>query len=686
MYHSRKTLLKLAREGQLTHPAKLESFNLQAWIQAYEYVKDGSEMERGFLNGVAWLNENFQRVRSTRNQFTFERSEPLTANELIQAHLAAANYFFYLVSAEQMEAITQTPEASMEQHMSLKSSMTHGGIKFSPNGLNMHRLDSLCYSLRELLKGRSDIDQLFPAARPHQLKKMIFLENETKMAQYSYNLSRIWQDLLYGETSFFPHEAGMVLISTTRSPHLIKTISEYRREHHNGFNGLEIIRDIRNHYSICETLLARSQYLKYDHNTQPVLTTSWHSLEDEIKGAARHQYFAPLYMIDKHLRPILNSSLPNSKDLIIRNILNVWFHLSVLASQIKTVGISNPTPDSWSSLKALAPKFKLDILISRLSSCTNLDKNSVASIVKMLTYEKTGTSQDDLWSQPLILLGEYCSFPVSALLTASIGRNIDTWLKKVDPKSKRRGKLFEQDLLDTLKECADTNPILGKHLNWTPAIRSKYEPKKVEEIDLTFSFGKIIVIAELRSRRTPITPLDYHNELSDKNGLNLKTEQAIRKAQRVRDNIKPFCDAHYPALSNRTDLLVIPLVIVNGQFHAGYPYNNVAVLDPHLLTHFLKDAEARFYGSIEEENSHMYSLPIYDCIDTAEQAFPEYIKNPTLIQLYNILAKETTTKYDVFGDGFPPVFSVTYDLSDVSPEVYLKSLERISNGRLRKNF
>lgn len=680
-----KTLLKLARERQLPHPAMLAEFKLSSWLQAYEWTRGQGSEERGFLNAAAWLNNHFQSVQNTREQFTFRRDSPLSANELIRAHLGAANHAFYRMSEEQMELIAGQPDATMEEHLSLKSSLTYGDAKVSPDVLNMYRLDSLCGPLWELFKHRDDLNQIFPEDRPHQLDKLTFLQNETSMAQLFHNFSRIWQDLLYGEARFFPHPQGVVLNSTTSDLHLLKAVSEYRRGHHNSTNAMHIVRDLRNQRLIAEALLSPGQYLHYQSNGSNLSCVHWQGLSEKAQTSALYHRASPHYMIDQHLHPILDSASNDAKDQAMRNVLSVWFHLAVLAAQISEAAASKPAAEEWDELLAFAPRFRLDDLVDHLGLCTNLIADDVRTVIEILSYEANSV-QDDLWSQPLLVLHEHVCFSVSALLTASIGRNFDTWLKRIDPKSKRRGRLFERDILNVLQECRSNNPILAEHLNWTAAMKFRYEPKKFEEIDLTFAFGNLIVIAELRSRRTPITALDYHNEISDANGIETKAIQASRKADRVRENLQEFCTAHYPLLSGRDDLTVLPLVIINGQFHAGYPHNGVPVLDPHLLKHFLKDAQGRFYGSIEESSGHMYSIPLYDCFDEAARIFPEYAVCPTLISLYNALVMQTSTKYKVPGKDFPPVFTTSFDIPKVTSVRYIQILEEIAKGNLRKNF
>ncbi|QIH09011.1 MULTISPECIES: hypothetical protein [unclassified Pseudomonas] len=685
MNQPQKTLLKLAREGQLPHPAKLTEFKLSSWLDAYEFTRGQGNEERGFLNAAAWLNDHFQRVEKTRQQFTFRRDNPLSTNELIQAHLGAANHAFYRVCEEQLELMAGQPEATMEQHLALKSSLNYGNAEADPSALNTYRLDSLCGAFWELFKRRDDLDKIFPEDRPHKLDKLTFLVNETSMVQRFHNFSRIWQDLLYGEAQFFPHPQGAVLASTAPDPHLLKAVSEYRRKHHRATEVMLIVRDLKNWRLIAEAVMDSGQYLHYQGSGNSLSCVPWEGLSEEVQMSAFYHRVAPHYMIDQHLHPILDSGSSDARNQTMRNVLNVWSHLAVLAAQIKEATVSGAAPEQWDELLAFAPKLRRDDLVDHLVRCTNMIVDDVKIVIEMLSYDASSI-QDDLWSQPLLVLDEYICFAISALLTASIERNFDIWLKRIDPKSDHRGKLFERDILNVLQECRSNNPILAEHLCWTAPMKFRYEHKKYEEIDLTFAIGNLIVIAELRSRRTPITALDYHNELSDLNGIETKTNQARRKAERVRENLQAFCDKYYPLLSGRNDLAVLPLVIINGQFHAGYPRNGVPVLDTHLLKHFLKDAQGRFYGSIEGDADHMYSIPLYDCLDEAAQIFPDYARCPTLISVYNALITQVFTKYEIQEKDFPPIFTTTFEIPKVAPERYVQVLEEIAEGKLRKNF
>ena len=94
----------------------------------------------------------------------------------------------------------------------------------------------------------------------------------------------------------------------------------------------------------------------------------------------------------------------------------------------------------------------------------------------------------------------------------------------------------------------------------------------------------------------------------------------------------------------------------------------------------------QFAVQINAFSHHMYSIPLYDCLEEAVQVFPEYAGCPMLISLYNALVTQTSTGHELPGQDMPPVFMTNLEVPEVTPERYMQVLEKIGKGRLRKNF
>jgi len=677
-----RQLLKLARNKQLAHPAMLDEFDINDWIVKYQALYPGHSIERGFLEGARWLNTQFKRVKSSRLHYSFITDEPLTYDALISAHIGSANHFFCAMAAEALQAVEANPTASLEEHLSFRFSLTNGESGLPPDHLNMLRLDSLCGPIWDLYQNRHDLRVLFPDNCPHMLSAINFFAYESDLVQLTHSFKKIWQELLYGGMELFADSKGVLLSSASEHLDLVKVIYEYRRDRHNGTNGLRISNDLHQGRLTHVARLGWQRYIQCV-GTDVLSIGNWSELSDSVQTAALYAYLSPYYMIDEYLHPLFDASPdPAVKSTECQNLLHIWLHLAVIAAQLKERYGQMPAPRQWEDLLKLCPRFSRNTLVERLAESTGLAVEQVNAAIDLLLYEAKSL-QHDLWSRPLVKVDEHVLIPISAPLTASISRNFDIWLSIIDPKGKQRGRLFERYLLAVLEDCRKTNPIMAG-LTWLGAVQFRGPSKVVEEIDLVFSFGSLLVVCELRSRRAPITPLDYHNDFSDNNGIIHKARQARRKAQHIQQGLGAFCSQYFPHLSDASEVTVLPLVIVSGPYHAGFAYDDVPILDPHLLRHFLKDGEVRFGGRADSDTAHDYGYALYSDVESAQREFAGYAANPALIRVYRTMAQPRLHRYPLRGEQAQPVRSLFYELSGFSFEEQLAVAQSVSGGKLRK--
>nr|WP_314425583.1 hypothetical protein [uncultured Erwinia sp.] len=671
-------LVKLARERKLPHPHRPEEFSERAWTEVLRQYGDPQGV--GFASGAVWLNGHFRRIERSRQQFTCGEETPLNYIELARAHLAAANAAFYQVINEQIENDRQREPVSLEQMLARRSAQTAGGEEAAVNSVNMQRLDSLCLVLWELFKYRDRLSTLFPAVRPRLMSRMDLLYNESKMSQYYHSFSLLWQEMLYGHAAFAADRDRVLLQYIGHFPHAVKAVSEYRRDHHHGTTALEAGSMLRQ-----RMIMVEGPQLCYQGPDRPLTLCGWQALSEDVQLQAAYQWISPQGHLDHHLRPLIDENSEVEADRRLQRVLRIWFHLSVLAKQISeehTHG-RRPLPDDWQQMLALAPAFDRQQLVRLLTGCTGYSVQQVEQALKILTW-RGKTLQEDLWVQPLVELEGDVAFPVSAFLTASFSRNFDCWLQKIDSRHERRGRLFEQDLLRVMAECRQANPLMREHLHFSP-VGKFYAGEDYEEIDLAFTFGNLVVVAEARSRKTPITPLDYHNDMFDDNGLLHKTTQAKRKADYVRKHLADFCAIFFPHLEGRDDLQVLPLTLINGQYHAGYALNEVAVLDTALLLHFLKDGELRFNFDAER-GRHQYALPLYGTLEEAQAIFADYIRSPLLIRIYEALIVRDTQASRPMGEGFEEIITQTCRVDSTDWQTFMAAVERVAPGRVVQYF
>ncbi|MDI3366295.1 hypothetical protein [Pantoea sp. V108_6] len=671
-------IVKAARERKIPHPAQLEQFHQKHWLEYMTQIGPLDAESTSIISGATWLNNHFHILANTRKQICFKDNFPASFEEIVRAHIASANYGFWQVSDEQKKNHEVTGGLALEQMVLSKTSMVGKSDPVGANQVNMNRLDSLRGPLFELFNYKDRMHQLYPNDRPMKLSKMKLLLTEMRMSQHFHNFSWLWQELLYGRTTFSFEKGKVFFVQLSQDYHLLKAISEFRRDHFIHTSLVESYRALR----FFPYRAKWNAYLFFQPGSKLKVVT-WQTLSESQKSVARHQQLSAIAQLDDHLKILLLQKYKQGMEYKLQVILSVWAQMSVLSLQITELLYNGDEIEDWEELLRLSPTFERTDLIKSLCYCCDYNEQEISSALDLLTW-RGKSPQEDLWAQPFVCIDQSYVFPVSAFLTSSLSRNIDCWMGKIDKKNKCRGFLFEQELIKMLQNTIKENDVMKKNLHYTAAIQPIYNGIK-EEIDLTFSFGNLLVIVEARSRKTPITPLDYDNDIFDENGLFHKTNQALRKVKFVKNNLKVFCNDYYPHFSELEEIKVIPLVIINGQFHAGFPLNGVPIIDPSLLKHFINDREIRFMAQAPYDR-HQYGVVLWENIEEAQARFIDYLMCPTLIKSYKSICQKSEQRSHNLGSDFDEVITLSYEMECGSPEYYIENLKRLFQKDLKKYF
>lgn len=682
-------MLVRARKKLLVHPTQRVPFDYDQWQADYKNYSDGSIADRSLCDGAAWLASHFSKVYATRDYYKLDRNDFLSKKDLVQMHIASANLFYVLLADERQRELSTETGSTLENMLDYKTSLVGSGSKLHPNQVAMFNLDSLCSPLFEILNETVTVESiLYPQSESVEwLDRFSFFRSEVRCSQLYYNGVIIWQQLLYGDSLFaYDLQHKKIVISQLSELNRIRVVSEYRREHHQGTTVFDIssaielpLLGVSSAYPLYILTLSAGSDLK-------LLAVS--ECNEPMLRFLRYKKAEPYLGIEPHLFGLMGTkveSADGATSYSVRDILRVWFDLSALAFQIYSQS-SIVQPENWEQLASYCQWFIREDLVNRLVETTGMSVVNISAILELLTF-RGSDRQDDLWAKPIVAVEGSVAFAISALLAANMRRNVDIWIQAVDKKSHLRGTHFEESLEMTMRECQVSNSIIGAQLKWALSSMLKYGKRK-EEVDLTFNFGNTIVVVEARSRRTPITPLDYHNAMHEESGGMLaKATQAERKANYVRENLAEFCAQFYPHLLNDLDKAVVhPLVLVNDQFHAGFPIGQTPVLDESLLKHFLKDGRARFMGSHQDFFDHRYAVVYYENLAEAEAAFFAYALNPTIVAVHKMSMRASSNLFDPLGTGAPPVQWLSYEIQEPKESQHLELLKSLNPGKLIVNY
>lgn len=331
-------MLSMARKLELSHPTSKSGLDFQEWHNIFKGLADNNSLDRSITEAATWLGNHFKRVSLTRQHYRLKSDENLILKDFFHIHLAAANYGFAQVSAQQRRSLNPDDKPSLEKMIAFKSDLTQDGAKVHANQLVMMRLDSICLAIYDALDNKDNLSEKYKviADDPSGVDKVDFLLNDLSCSQLYHNGSVIWQEILYGDTyfSFIPCK-NIIFVSKLNDLGKMKAICDYRRDHQNGTVSIQTNNFI--HDSIA--YLGPSgpkRFIKYD-PSGILMVRGVHSFDEAFKRYVNGRWIEQYFGIEEHLFEIMEVKCPediNGQTYSVREILLVWFHLSLLAHQI----------------------------------------------------------------------------------------------------------------------------------------------------------------------------------------------------------------------------------------------------------------------------------------------------------------------------------------------------------------
>jgi hypothetical protein len=267
-----------------------------------------------------------------------------------------------------------------------------------------------------------------------------------------------------------------------------------------------------------------------------------------------------------------------------------------------------------------APAFRVADLQQLLVRALGFTADQAQVAIDLLTYH--GRPRERISERPLIQLNDgLITLIPFTLAWANLPPVAESWLRADHTVVTRRGRESETDLRDRLLgnvQLQNAEVMRGRLV--LPTSTGE------EELDLVFRVGGIIVVAEAKCTVQPVTAVDRHNYASI---LEDAAEQALRKAQAVRDNVRAFLDRTGFQIPQES-VTVLPLVVTNLAEGVGDLVGGVPVVDSLVLEEFLGPGTLRrVFGHHTDTGATVESIvPLYDSPTSAEMALSEYLRAP----------------------------------------------------------
>jgi hypothetical protein len=318
---------------------------------------------------------------------------------------------------------------------------------------------------------------------------------------------------------------------------------------------------------------------------------------------------------------IKNENLPDFKKINLHDILLIFTEVQYIFS--KAFEIDKIEKKDESSNIEIFTQYRMKIkkhdLISYLLNKTKYSKAQIIQIIEIFIH-KDGIF--NIWEQPLHEIDNYL-FPIMLPLTSpNTLRMIDFWLEKGGFNLEKRGKLFENHLIEVLLKALNEK---GYKVNIPKKNIYKNRYGQQEEIDLIVELKNVTIIAEVKCIKYPFGPRDYHNMYKR---LSEGAEQINRKATFINSNKSDF--EKHSFLSKP----LIKLVITNYPFFSGYKIKDVPIVDASLIDNYFINGALSNGKLITEKKKLQLDISInsstkyYSNEDELSNNLSDFMNNP----------------------------------------------------------
>lgn len=324
-------------------------------------------------------------------------------------------------------------------------------------------------------------------------------------------------------------------------------------------------------------------------------------------------------------------------------LFQAWYALRKLASDfVRATGTDGGPPDFS------PPIFEAKLLTSYVSACLTCDREEAEARIAGITHP--GNPRVELFSHPVLTISSSSvGLFVPGLLFADYERVLVQLIHQYvgggadkGTRLARKGSLYEQTVRSSLCKAVERAAVPGWSVEPRPISFPEAKGRKGREFDLLVCFGKTLIVGEVKCSSHPADP----NEIGERERLiDEAASQVKEQVEWLARNWHEFtARVRLPLQSNFDDQIIIPAVIVDGCYGAGFPIVDVPVLDGGELRHFIGN---RTWPAADTGIPATSLVPLYEDPTTAEVNLRAFLEQPPSIMLY--LESASTRRLDYKG-------------------------------------
>jgi hypothetical protein len=660
---------KSVRRNQIAGPNQ-KGFDRLAWISAFEeYELDEQDIK--LIEAGLLFDNILTKIRHDKDiaRITLD---PLAIVRLLLA-ISTLNLFNISKNTPWDEMDSVAASTILEHTIELKT-----GQSFSPDELLTGMGDGLKHILRELLQLQSihTKDEYFAS------KNDIALINlELNMAIVYQCAVEYWLDCVGNGYALIRRDDGIVIAPQDEELEIARIVSTYRRlnlEVQN-IDGFHLYWE--NHIShevkrkLCKTPLVSRVYGK---NTIEKIELG---LNSEVLKLASVAIGTKILIEQGYYGNLLKTPLPNFANFNLDQIIDGWRLLHSLAStcfdNIKASYKSGSDEfiDANSLLK-FSTRVSEKILVATFAKALNLKPKRSKELINVFVF--TGSTSQEIWSQPIIFIDEYYYPIISALTSVHLLRIIESWMRQGGLDLELRGKEFEKYCIYEL-----TQDIAKSSIRDSVFIHSssfKFDPPKQrnEEIDIIIAIEDTVLLIEAKCILWPDDSLQFANY---RDTIEKAASQIKRKSESVTNNLIYFAECLEKLGHKIKPKKILSCVLTNSAVYSGFPIDGIPIVDLSILGTFFRNEliKSEFRSGYNTVTRH--AIKFYSNSIEASDVLESFILSPPQLSDTKSFVKSREVIFPMEDEVLGPLIHKTFKVEIDVDEMMKRHDEHAVNVR-----
>lgn len=613
-------LTEMARKGEISSPTS-KSFDGQKWIDACDRLENPQPDDAYVLQAAVLIGTNMSYASLlTDGKLNFEMSRQTS----FMAAVANLNYQNAIIQQKGQSAVKRELKAGVASLDKLASLPIQSGFQnLSPGDLVDSSVDATDVWLKKCCTNNRTVDG--------KLNYNEVIEITFKYCSIEKGYSLLWQQTIWNNWIVLDRDGVMLFAPKDIDFEKLRLAWGFR--HSSKFHQSPVlsIQDWKWKMSDEERRALRRKTVISAKKLPGKSTEYIFGYHAVSKDTADKLYLTLNALQTSYLKIFMDEVLPEA-GVDLKTAIHAIVIMDDLSGMLLPKASRIPLTDQRAISKWSLSISKRDVL-NIFRNCLSVTEEAAESLVKFLSWDVN--CYKGLWGAPLIPISNGDRFCIAQPVVSSpnMMRMAEIMMKKGgltdEVVDNARGKPFEKHVRLEMQKAIGKNKIMH---NSRCAINGIKRRGEKEEIDLLFTIGNTLVVAEVKCWMFPSDPIEYSNRMK---AIKKATAQAVKKKKWVEDNLKEVEKILGLEQNNIESYTVQPLVVQNQSYGSSLVVDDIVVTDFDFLRLYMATPRYTKGGALASDGRESFFFEtLYRDIKEAEDKFISTLKNPPVIERF----------------------------------------------------